>query len=69
MTTPYDWLAKIYRNCYGHMAKMTNMLIYGKNSLNIFFPGTKRPLVWDFVCSIADVGPTRFAQMMNLGLL
>ena len=22
MTTPYDWLAKIYTNCYGHMTKM-----------------------------------------------
>ena len=22
---------------------------------------------WDLVCSIGDVGPTRFAQMMNLG--
>ena len=41
MTTPYDWLAKTYANCYGHM---TTMPIYGKNSLNIFFYGTKRPL-------------------------
>ena len=22
---------------------------------------------WDLVCSIADVGPLQFAQMMNLG--
>ena len=22
---------------------------------------------WDLVCSIGNVGPTRFAQMMNLG--
>ena len=44
MTTPYDWLAKIYTNCYCHMAKMATMPIYGKNSLNIFFSGTKRPL-------------------------
>ena len=43
MTTPYDWLAKIYTNCYGHMTKKASMPIYGKNSLNIF-PGTKRPL-------------------------
>ena len=44
MTTPYDWLAKIFTNCYGHMTKMATTPIYGKNSLNIFFSGTKRPL-------------------------
>ena len=48
MTTPYDWLAKIYTNCYDwlakiytncycHMTKMATVPIYGKNSLNIFF--------------------------------
>ena len=42
MTTPYDWLAKIYTNCYGHMTKAATP-IYGKNSLNIF-SGTKRSL-------------------------
>ena len=44
MTTPYDWLAKTYTNCYGHMTYMATMPIYGKNSLNLFFSGTKRPL-------------------------
>ena len=44
MTTPYDWLAKTYANCYGHMTKMATMPIYGKSPLNIFFSGTKRPL-------------------------
>ena len=44
MRTPYDWLAKTYKNCYGHMTNMTTMPIYGKNSLNLFFSGTKRPL-------------------------
>ena len=65
MKTPYDRLAKICTNCTGHMTKMATMPIYGKN---IFFSGTKRPMalgVW--VCSIADVGPIQFAQMMNLG--
>ena len=67
MTTPYDWLAKTYTNCYGHMTNMATMPIYGKNSLNLFFSGTERPLalglgMWDW-----DVGPTRLAQMMNLG--
>ena len=40
----YDWLAKTYTNCYGHMTNMATMPIYGKNSLNLFFSGTKRPL-------------------------
>ena len=46
MTTPYDWLAKTYTNCYGHMTNMATMPIYGKNSLNLFFSGTKRPLAF-----------------------
>ena len=44
MTTPYDWSAKTYTNCYGHMTMMATTHIYGKNSLNLFFSGTKRPL-------------------------
>ena len=44
MTTPYDWLAKTYTNCYGHMTNMVTMPIYGKNSLYLFFSETKRPL-------------------------
>ena len=44
MTTPYDWLAKTHINCYGHMTNMATMPIYAKNSLNLFFSGTKRPL-------------------------
>ena len=44
MTTPYDWLAKTYTNCYGHLTNMATRPIYGKNSLNLFFSGTKRPL-------------------------
>ena len=44
MKTPYDRLAKIYTNCTGHTAKMATMFIYGKNPLNIFISGTKRPM-------------------------
>ena len=44
MTTPYEWLAKICTNCYGHMTKMAATPIYGKNCLNIFFSGTKMPM-------------------------
>ena len=45
MKTPNDRLAKIYTNRTGHMTKMPNMPIYGKNPLNTFFSGTKRPMV------------------------
>ena len=44
MKTPYDRLAKIYTNCTGHMTKMATASIYGKNPLNIFYSGTKRPM-------------------------
>ena len=44
MTTPYDWVAKTYKNCYGNVTNMATMPIYGKISLNLFFSGTKRPL-------------------------
>ena len=49
MTTPYDWLAKTYTNCYGHMSNMAIMPIYGINSLNLFLSGTKRPLALGLV--------------------
>ena len=65
MKTPYDRLAIICTNCTGHMTKMATTPIYGKNPLNIF-SGTKRLMA--LVCSIWDVGPTRFAQMMKLTL-
>ena len=63
METPKDTGTKICSNGPGHMTKMAAMPIYGKNPLNILFSGTKRPMI----CNIGDVGPTRFAQMMNLG--
>ena len=44
MKTPYDKLAKIYANYFGHMTKMATRPIYGKNSVNVFFSGTKRPM-------------------------
>ena len=31
---------KIHQDNAGHMTKMAAMLIYGKNTLKIFFPGT-----------------------------
>ena len=44
MATPYDWLAKICTNYYGHMTKMATKPIYGKTYLNIFLSGTKTPM-------------------------
>ena len=44
MMTSYVRLAKIYTNCTGHMTKMATMPIYGKNPVNVFFPGIKRPM-------------------------
>ena len=44
MTTPYDWLDKIYTNCSGHMTKMATSPICGKHSLNILFSVAKKPL-------------------------
>ena len=40
--TPYNKLAKIYANCFGHMTKMADIHMYGKNNLNIFFSRTRR---------------------------
>ena len=66
MKTPYDWLAKIHTNCTGHMTKMATRPIYGKNPLISSPLESKGQWPWDSVCSIRDVGPTRFAQMINL---
>ena len=46
MKTPYDRLAKIYTNCTDHMTKMATTPILGKNPLNVFFSGTKRPIAF-----------------------
>ena len=67
MTTPYDRLAKTYTNCYGHMTKMATMPILVKTLVISSSLEPKGHWLWDLVCSIEDVGPTRFAQMMNLG--
>ena len=42
MKTPYNKLYKIYTNCFGHMTKMANMPIYGKNPFKISFSRTRR---------------------------
>ena len=67
MTTPYDWLAKIYTNCYGHMNKMAPRPYMVKTLKISSSLEPKGHQLWELVCSIGDVGPTKFAQMMNLG--
>ena len=39
METPYERLAKVYANCFGHMTRMTITPIY-----KIFFYRTRRPM-------------------------
>ena len=68
MTTPYDWLAKIYTNCNGYMTKMATTPIYGKNSLNIFFYGTKRPLALGVGMYIWGCGPYQVCTNYESGL-
>ena len=42
MKTSYDKFAKIYTNRSSHMTKMTNIHIYGKNPLKIFYSKIRR---------------------------
>ena len=42
MKTHCNKLAKICANWFGHMTKMAEMPIYGKNPLKIFFSRTRR---------------------------
>ena len=67
MKTAYDRLAKIYTNCSGHMTKMATTPKYGKNPLNVFLSGTKRPKALGVGKLQRDVGRTRYAQLINLG--
>ena len=49
------------------MTKMAAMAIYGKNPFKNLLQNQKPDDLWDFVCSIGDVGPTKFVQMIILG--
>ena len=49
MKTPYDRLVKIYTNSFDRMIKMAPMPLYSKTPFNIFFSGTKRPMVMGIV--------------------
>ena len=48
------------------MTKMAATPIYGKNSLKSSSSEPEGRWPWDLVCSIGDVGPTKFVQMMIL---
>ena len=58
---------KVCSNGHGHMTKMAARPIYGKNPLKSSSPEPKGRWPRDLVCSIWDVVPTKFVQMMILG--
>ena len=59
MKTSYNQLAKIFTNCFGHMTKMADIPIYGKNPFKSLLQNQKAE-----VCNIWDVVPTNLVQMM-----
>ena len=64
--TPLVSCLKIYTNCSGHMTKMATTPIYGKKPLKKS-PQPEGRWPWDLVCSIEDVGPPKFVQILILG--
>ena len=50
------------------MTKMANTPIYGKNPLYSFSPEPEGQWPWDLLCtcSVGDVDPSKFAQMIIL---
>ena len=48
MKTSFDNVVKIYTNCFGHMPKMADIPIYGKNPLKIFFSRTRQLMTIGF---------------------
>ena len=62
MKTPYDKLAKMYTKYFAHMTKMATMPIYGKTLKQIFSSRTRWPLTLGLICSIGDVGPSKFSS-------
>ena len=66
MQTAYGAGSKVCSNGPGHMTKMT--VIYGKkNHLKYSSPEPVGRWHWNVVCSIGDVGPTKFIQTMIPG--
>ena len=48
------------------MFELLEHLPYGKNPLKSSSPEPEGRWPWDLICSIGDVGPTKFVQMMIL---
>ena len=68
METPFDRLANLYANCFGHMTMMAMLPIHGKNPFNIFFPESGRPMTLGLGnLALGMCSPTRFAQILILG--
>ena len=61
MQTAYGASSKVCSNSSGHMTKMT---VYGKKHLKYSSPEPFGRWHWNVVCSIGDVGPTKFIQTM-----
>ena len=65
MESPYDKLAKIYLNFFGHMTKMTTTSIYSNTPLKSFSPEPEGLGTW--YLALRDVGPTEIAKIIILG--
>ena len=65
MEPPLVWGTKVCSGGLGHMTKMAPTPIYGKNPFKNLEP--KDQWLRGLVCSIWDLGPTKFVQMMTLG--
>ena len=64
-----NWTQISYENSlgWGHMTNMAATPKYGETPLKIFFSRTRRPMIWDLICNIRGVGPTKFVQIIVLG--
>ena len=67
METPKNGRMKNLSKGPGHMTNMATTPIYGKTTLKSSSPEPECRWQWDLVCSIGDVWPTEFVQMMVLG--
>ena len=67
MKPPWDGGTKVCSNDPGHMTKMANMPIYGKNLKKSSSPEPKDRWPWNLVCSFGCTSTTKFVQMMTLG--
>ena len=57
----------MYANGFGHNTKMVTIPIYGETPLKSSSSEPEGQLPWDLVCSIWNVRPTEFVQIMFPG--